>query len=166
MIVEANKSEMSKLFNSTVGKKEYELLLRKIDMGERHYAMVEEHIKTLKGQVDKEAEALQSEFVKRLQSHKQAMHNQLDNYHRTYMQNMEAYRALLEPILTFHGKFKYYCSASSISLKLLSEIRRKSTEWYLDLKRIMTVASRVVDRPLVMQDNLARSTQYMSCVCE
>lgn len=166
MIIDGSKQNMAKLFNSTVGKKEYELLLRKMDMGERHYAMVDAHIKNLKSQVDREVEALQNDFLKRLQAHKLGIYSQLDGYQKLYIQNMEAYRAMLEPIITFNTKSKYYCSAGSISLKLLAEIRRKSAEWYLDLKRIMTVASRVVDRPMAVFDSVSRSTQYMSSACE
>lgn len=64
-------------------------------MGERHYVMIDAHIKNLKVQVDREVESLQNEFLKRLQAHKQGIYSQLDNYQKLYVQNMESYRAML-----------------------------------------------------------------------
>jgi hypothetical protein len=166
LIIESSKGEMAKLFGTTAGKKENELLLHKMEMGERHYVMIDNHIKSLKTQVEREVEALQTEFSKRLQAHKLGVFAQLDNYQKLYVQNMETYRAMVEPVITFNGKSKYYASPNSISLKLLAEIRRKSVDWYMELKRVMTVVSRIADRPLVVYDNFNRATQYMNSACE
>lgn len=166
LIIETSRPEMSKLQAATFGKKDFELLRHKLEMGERHYAMVDTHLRTLKGQVDKELDALRDEFVRRLQQHKLGIFAQLDNYQKAYVQNMEAYRALVEPVVTFNTKSKYYGSPSSISLKLLAEIRKKSVDWYLELKRVMTVVSRIADRPLIVYDNFSRATLYMNSVCE
>lgn len=38
---------------------------------------------------------------------------------------------MIEPVVTFNSRSKYYSNSNSISLKLLAEIKRKSMEWYL-----------------------------------
>ena len=50
---------MSKLYGTTIGKKEYEPLLNKIQVCERHFVLVDNHIKGLKVLIDKELDGLQ-----------------------------------------------------------------------------------------------------------
>ncbi len=51
---------------------------------------------------------------------KQNMLMQLDNYQKIYIQNMQSFRNMMEPLVTFNKKFKYYSNSNNISLKLLS----------------------------------------------
>jgi hypothetical protein len=60
--------------------------------------------------------------------------------------------------VTFNTRSKYYSNPNSISLKLLAEIKRKSMEWYLELKRIMTFATNITDQPHIVFDSYARAT--------
>lgn len=69
---------------------------------------------------------------------------------------------MIEPVVTFNSRSKYYSNANSISLKLLAEIKRKSMDWYLELKRIMTFATKLSERPQALLESYSRTTQYMS----
>ncbi len=73
---------------------------------------------------------------------------------------------MVEPVIVYNSKSKYYSNSSSFSLKVLAELRRKSADWYLELKRVLTVASKIADRPTVVFDNFARSTQFMNAASE
>lgn len=44
---------------------------------------------------------------------------------------IEMCRESISPLQLYNNKFKYYGSASTILLKLKSELRKKSTEWFM-----------------------------------
>ncbi len=73
---------------------------------------------------------------------------------------MEAYNSLVEPIYTFNRKFKYYGNSNNISMKLLSEMKRKTTAWVLDLKKSLSNAAKLIsDRSSQTIENINKSTQ-------
>lgn len=152
---------MSKLFMATAARKESEQLLKKIELGDRLHQQLEGHMKSLRLQVEREFEAVQSEFLWRWHQAKQCTLASLDSYQKTYSQNIEAYRQMIEPVVTFSSRSKYYSNPNSISLKLLAEIKRKSIDWYLELKRIMTFATKLAERPHALLEGYVRTTQYM-----
>ncbi len=160
MIIEGSKSEMERMLATTFGR--HEPLMRKIESADKHYSQLDSHIKSLKSQIDVELEQVVADFQKKLTAGRQAIFQQLDNYQKQYVQNMEAYRQLVEPLLSFNRRYKYYANANNLSIRLFGEIKRRSTEWYVDLKRTMTLSTRIIDRPQVIYDGMAKSTQFMS----
>lgn len=166
MIIEGSKVEMERLMASTIGKREHESLMKKVEQGDRHYMVVDSHIKNVKAQIEKETDKLLGDFQKRLQASKMVLFSQLDNYQRLYVQNMEAYRNIIEPLASFNKKYKYFSNPNNFSIKIFNEIKRKSSDWYVDLKRVMTLTTKIIDRPQVVYDNINRSTQYMTAACE
>lgn len=69
-------------------------------------------------------------------------------------------------MLAFSRRYKYYSNANNLSVKLFTEIKRRSSEWYVDLKRTMTLSTRIIDRPQAIFDSINKSTQFMSQVAE
>lgn len=74
-----------------------------------------------------------------------AIFSQLDNFQKMYIQNMDSYRALVDPILCFNHKLKYYVNVNNISMKLLAETKRRSVDWYLDLKKTLAAVGRLAN---------------------
>jgi hypothetical protein len=81
---------------------------------------------------------------------------------------MDLYRTLVDPIVSFNRKLKHYSNSNTISMKLLAELKKKSSEWLLDFKKITTVAS----KHLVDKSNTAgtevinKSSNEMNFMCE
>lgn len=136
-----------------------------MEQGERHYMVVDSHIKNVKSQIEKETDKLLGDFQKRLQASRMALFLQLDNYQRLYVQNMEAYKTIIEPLVSFNKKYKFFANSNNFAIKIFNEIKRKSIDWYVDLKRVMTLTTKIIDRPQVVYDNINRSTQYMTAAC-
>lgn len=128
--------------------------------------VVDSHIKNVKSQIEKETDKLLGDFQKRLQASRMALFLQLDNYQRLYVQNMEAYKTIIEPLVSFNKKYKFFANSNNFAIKIFNEIKRKSIDWYVDLKRVMTLTTKIIDRPQVVYDNINRSTQYMTAACE
>ena len=72
VIIDSSKSEMSKLFIATAGRKDSEQLLKKMELGDRMHQQMDGHIKSLKQQVDREFDSLQTEFLWRWHQAKQS----------------------------------------------------------------------------------------------
>jgi hypothetical protein len=72
VIIDSSKSEMSKLFMATAGRKDSEQLLKKMELGDRMHQQMDGHIKSLKQQVDREFDSLQTEFLWRWHQAKQS----------------------------------------------------------------------------------------------
>ncbi len=157
---------MDKLLSSTIGRKEFESLLRKVEQGDRIYSAVDLHIKNVKAQVERETEKTMQELQRRLVANKMAVFGQLDNFQRLFIQNLDTYRALVEPLVSFNRQYKYYSNPNNFSIKLYSEISRKSIDWYNDLKRVMTLTTKIIDRPQHVYENMLKSTQFMAANSE
>jgi predicted TIM-barrel fold metal-dependent hydrolase len=120
MIIEGSKVEMERLMATTVGKKEHEGLLKKVEQGERHYMVVDSHVKNVKAQIEREMERMVGDFMRKLQASKNVLFAQLDNYQRLYVQNMEAYRGIIEPLVSFNKKYKYFSNPNNFSIKIFN----------------------------------------------
>jgi|JI61114C2RNA_FD_contig_51_776094_length_939_multi_1_in_0_out_0_1 hypothetical protein len=103
-----------------------------------------DHINHLKLQVEKESEQLQLEFQRRLQSTKQTMFQQLDTYLQAYSSNMEGFRSLIDPLVSFERKLKYMSNPNCLSMRMLAELKRRSVEGMIDLKRTLNGTVRLL----------------------
>lgn len=84
------------------------------------------------------------EVSKRLTFYKQNTLSSLDNYLRVYIQNLEAFKALAEPLVSFNKKYKNYSNPNNLNIKLSMETKQKSADWYLDLKRVIATTSKLL----------------------
>jgi hypothetical protein len=64
--------------------------------------------------------------------------------------------------MSFNKKYKYYSNPNNLSLRLLNDIKHKSSDWYTDLKRTMTLSTKIIDRPQKIYDSISKTTQFMS----
>ena len=62
----------------------------------------------------------------------------------------------------FKRNIRFYSNPNNIYLKLHSELKRKSAEWYLQTKRVISQIYRVSDRVHTLGDNLAKASQLVS----
>ena len=60
------------------------------------------------------------DITKRVGTYKQSILAAIDNYLQIYVQNMEAYKLIVEPLISFNTKYKYYSSVNNLGLKLMT----------------------------------------------
>jgi hypothetical protein len=130
-------------------------------MGDRHYLTIEVQMRQLKAQIERQVELLQDEFMKRLQTSKMAVFAQLDAFHKMYVQNMDGFRAQVDPLVNFNTKLKYYVNVNSISMKLLAEMKHGSADWYLNLKKTLLAVGKLVQEKSVVE-NINRSSSFIN----
>lgn len=107
-----------------------------------------------------------AEFQKRLAASKQLILNQLEAFQKIYIQNFESYRVLMEPLVLFNKKYRYYANTNNFSLKVLDEIKHGSSEWYVELKKVLTLSTKIIDKPQQILDSLSKTTMYMNQIVD
>jgi len=72
------------------------------------------------------------------------MFQQLDAYLHAYTSNMEAYRALTDPLISFERRLKYLSNPNCLSMRMLAELKRRSTDWMFEIKRTLAGTVRLL----------------------
>lgn len=65
--IEYSRLELKRLYTNTIGRRENEEIIGKVEMRDQGNMAIEAHIKNLKIEIEKEAEHIHNEFQKRLQ---------------------------------------------------------------------------------------------------
>lgn len=68
----------------------------------------------------------------------------------------------MEPLILFNRKYRYYANTNNFSLKILDEIKHGSSDWYVELKKVLTLSTKIIDKPQQILDSLNKTTSYMN----
>jgi len=79
-----------------------------------------------------------------LQFTKQTIFQQLDAYLQAYSSNMEAFHALTDPLISFEQRVKYLSNTNCLSMRMLAELKRRSTNWMLEIKQTLAGTVRLL----------------------
>ena len=120
-MVERDKASMERLYRKTAGRKENEELIRWQEEKERHYVSIENHVNSMKYQLEEELATIERLLEKALGDAKKAMLTELDTYYKTYKDNFELFSRLIDPLVAFNRSHKYFSNVNNIILKLATE---------------------------------------------
>lgn len=94
-LVEKDRPVMDKLYKNIVGKKENEELIRWQEEYERHAHSFENHINSIKYQLEEEIKGMYRLFEMAIEDAKEQAFKELDRYYRTYRDNFDIFSKLV-----------------------------------------------------------------------
>lgn len=119
-MIDKDRAAMDRLYRQGVAKKENEAIIRWQEDKERHYASIENHINSLKYQLEEEIKNIYRLFETALVEAKDLVSQSLDVYYQTYKDNFEIFSKMIDPLVQYGRSQKYFANVNNITLKLLT----------------------------------------------